>query len=668
VDIDGDGDYDLVVLDNDLTVDFYRNEGTRFVPNFRLRNGIIPLPPFTRWFLFLDFDGDGRIDICTEDSTYAGVKVYKNTGTVQSPVFTLLYSTLIDSAGNAVFAGQNSIPAFADIDGDGDFDLISPNYIGTLNLYENVGSATSPIYVFRTGFWQHITIFGDTCTVSPVASSLHGAAAYRFADIDGDGDLDLFIGDLFSTTLFYLCNIGAPQSPHMICCSLAFPPPQPVRTSGFNQSSFVDIDGDGDLDLFVGVLAGIVQRDGFWFYRNVGTPTVPSFQLQTTNYLTMIDVGLNAHPIFVDIDADGDQDMFIGNINGQINFFRNTGTLTSPAFTLVDTIYQNIQGGFSFVPTFVDIDNDGDKDLFIGKFDGRMSFYRNIGTPQSAVFTQASSSVDTINVIQSAAPAFVDIDNDGDGDLFVGKSNGRLSFYRNDGSPSSFQLTLVSTFYQNITAGQYSIPTFTDIDGDGDHDLFIGTSEGRIEFYRNDGTLANAQFVRVTNTYASTAPAQEASPAFVDIDGDGDKDLFMGTVKGGVHFYRNQLIPNSVSEEEIPPTARLYQNYPNPFNPVTHFGFWLPARLAPASAERAGQAAIADFARLSSSTNQGGQGLVSLKVYDVLGREVATLVNEVKPPGTYTVTFDGSALSSGVYLYRLTTPTFTATKKLVLLR
>ncbi len=86
VDIDGDGDLDLFILDNDLTVDFYRNEGTRFTPNFKLRNGIVPLPPFSRWFRFLDFDGDGRIDLCTEDSSYTGVRVYINTGTIQAPV------------------------------------------------------------------------------------------------------------------------------------------------------------------------------------------------------------------------------------------------------------------------------------------------------------------------------------------------------------------------------------------------------------------------------------------------------------------------------------------------------------------------------------------------------------------------------------------------------
>ena len=194
----------------------------------------------------------------------------------------------------------------------------------------------------------------------------------------------------------------------------------------------------------------------------------------------MIDVGMNAHPAFVDIDADGKQDMFVGNLNGQLSYFRNIGTPSSPSFRLVDSAYQNITGGFSFAPAFVDIDNDGKKDLFIAMYNGRMKFYHNIGTAQSATFVLEPSPVDTINLGTPAAATFVDIDDDGDQDLFIGKNDGRISFYRNNGTPASFQPVLNSTFYQNIVAGQNAFPTFTDIDGDGDFDLFIGTGEACI--------------------------------------------------------------------------------------------------------------------------------------------------------------------------------------------
>ncbi|MBX2992040.1 MAG: T9SS type A sorting domain-containing protein [Bacteroidetes bacterium] len=96
-----------------------------------------------------------------------------------------------------------------------------------------------------------------------------------------------------------------------------------------------------------------------------------------------------------------------------------------------------------------------------------------------------------------------------------------------------------------------------------------------------------------------------------------------------------------VDRRAVPTEFHLAQNYPNPFNPTTTIQFKIPA---------------------------GTYGHTSLRVYDLLGREVATLVNEVKQPGHYEVAFDASGLASGVYLYRLTSGSFTVTKKLLLLR
>jgi hypothetical protein len=101
--------------------------------------------------------------------------------------------------------------------------------------------------------------------------------------------------------------------------------------------------------------------------------------------------------------------------------------------------------------------------------------------------------------------------------------------------------------------------------------------------------------------------------------------------------------PTRIAEENrtAPEAFALLQNYPNPFNPSTRIGFSIPV---------------------------GTYGHTSLRVYDVLGREVATLVNEVKQPGSYEVTFDAEGLAGGVYLYRLTSGSFTETKRLMLLR
>jgi len=100
--------------------------------------------------------------------------------------------------------------------------------------------------------------------------------------------------------------------------------------------------------------------------------------------------------------------------------------------------------------------------------------------------------------------------------------------------------------------------------------------------------------------------------------------------------------PTSVEDEidnNIPTEYALYQNYPNPFNPLTKIGFQIP-----------------NFE------------FVSLKIYDLLGREVAVLANEEKQPGVYELHFDASNLSSGIYYYKLVSGNFIETKKMVLIK
>jgi hypothetical protein len=104
----------------------------------------------------------------------------------------------------------------------------------------------------------------------------------------------------------------------------------------------------------------------------------------------------------------------------------------------------------------------------------------------------------------------------------------------------------------------------------------------------------------------------------------------------------------SVEPLSSPLEFKLLQNYPNPFNPTTNIRFQ-----------------VADFAR---TNDEGGRGFVSLKVYDVLGREVATIVSERLSPGTYERTFNADDITSGVYFYKLESGGFVQTRKFLLLQ
>ena len=108
----------------------------------------------------------------------------------------------------------------------------------------------------------------------------------------------------------------------------------------------------------------------------------------------------------------------------------------------------------------------------------------------------------------------------------------------------------------------------------------------------------------------------------------------------GPKFPITILSPTDIEKEgNHPVNFVLYQNYPNPFNPTTNIGFQ-----------------ISDF------------GFVSIKVYDAIGNEITTMVNEEKSPGEYEVNFDASQLSSGLYFYRLSVGNYSETRKMLLLR
>tara|TARA_B100000519_G_scaffold191616_1_gene192214 strand:- start:346 stop:1452 length:1107 start_codon:yes stop_codon:yes gene_type:complete len=257
--------------------------------------------------------------------------------------------------------------------------------------------------------------------------------------------------------------------------------------------SFNDIDLDGDLDLFISVLGGdggIQLSENFLFYENSDN----IFSLKTTDFMNTIDLNSNVAPKVIDIDSDGDFDLFIGQdyntssfpIRGRIYFFRNIGTDGQNIFELEDDEFLGNDIGNSLVPTFADIDSDADLDLFIGDYNGNIIFYENIGDSNSMNFIY-NSNLEGIELNTYISPTFVDIDSDGDLDLFAGGNSGMLHFYRNIGSSSNFNFELVIDSFFDIDVGSRSHPAFIDYDSDGDYDLIIGSHNQNIKVYQNIG-------------------------------------------------------------------------------------------------------------------------------------------------------------------------------------
>ena len=157
--------------------------------------------------------------------------------------------------------------------------------------------------------------------------------------------------------------------------------------------------------------------------------------------------------------------------------------------------------------------------------------------------------------------------------------------------------------------------------------IFAGTSGGGVFLSTNNGTIWTSVNNGLPNTQVNA----------LSVSGT---NLFAGTSNGGVwRRPLSELISVQSLSTEVPDQFSLEQNYPNPFNPVTKLEFGISK-----------------------------SGFVSLKVFDLLGKEVVTLVNEKLNPGKYKVEFEGISLPSGVYLYTIASGEFTDTRRMMLIK
>ena len=296
---------------------------------------------------------------------------------------------------------------------------------------------------------------------------------------------------------------------------------------------------------------------------------------------------------FADLDNDGDQDLLSiqYNDNGGQNFvyWENEGTAQAPAFAAAQT---NPFGLSSFeyltTPHLVDIDNDGDLDLFAGTYEsideytGNILFFENVGTPGSPAF--APQQMNPFGLEPSdyqMVPVLVDLDNDGDFDLLGTNYNFdteliEFRYQENLGAAEAPQFgPPVNTPFGLSNESLYVlVHTVGDLDMDGDYDVLAGgvvyddgQSRPTLEYMENTGSAGAPAFAApVTNPFGIEFPltAYATVPALVDIDGDGDLDLFVAgyeyDLSGSdgmpvIWYFENTGMVNSTREAE--PVAQL---------------------------------------------------------------------------------------------------------------
>ncbi len=275
---------------------------------------------------------------------------------------------------------------------------------------------------------------------------------------------------------------------------------------------FFDYNADGKMDLIVSnhgyFLDSAVYPAGLALLKNTGTAFDPDFELVTRDYANIISFGfVRPHPAFGDIDGDSDEDMIIGESTGALHYFRNTaGPGNTASFILETANYQSIDVGQHSSPQLVDVDRDGLLDLVIGELNGNLNYYLNTGSVNVPVFTLQSATWGGVSVNQQgfttgqSVPFLAELDTSGDYSLLVGSEQGLIFHYNNIEGNLSGSFNLVTNNYENIRQGAMTSVHGADINNDGQTDLAIGNYRGGLVLFEHNSNIAPVSINMIDDT------------------------------------------------------------------------------------------------------------------------------------------------------------------------
>jgi hypothetical protein len=569
-DWNGDGLIDIIQGEEYGCLFVYPNTGTAKEPAYSYREflcdsqgkpidvGMHAAP------LVVDFDGDGAKDLLV--GTHVNrIIFFKNTGNDQNRK--LVFKGIVKSNGEPIelpakpIVGRSEgvfkedyypVLDMVDWNGDGRKDLLAGGYVtGRVYLLENKGTNPdgTPILSEPTPLESDGKIInvGDWC------------AAPCAADLNGDGKLDLISGnnpiskESIEANIFLRYYEGSGSSSQPALMEKPIPRDGDFPGPMLATPRLADLNGDGLLDLAVS------GRQNLYLFFNIGTKTSPKFKAH--NKPTLLPWGSDpiGFPQFVDYNRDGKPDLFDSYIislnsgaHSPFKFDKKKSLL--PRGVRIE--HPSGIGDDWFFPYLVDFDGDGDFDILFGDWHGTVWFHRNNGNDESPNYDQVGyrlkltdgkeikvgpigKDVNTdFNALQGArtVPSAADIDGDGIVDLLVGDNYGVVRFYRNVGSKTE------TVFELPVQVGDVkkrcSVDT-TDWDHDGRKDIIAGSAGGTVRVFRN--VLREGKIAFEEGIDPKLPPLKQPRVAMVDLNGDGDEDLFVPSTQGSVWIERSYL-------------------------------------------------------------------------------------------------------------------------------
>ncbi len=421
-------------------------------------------------------------------------------------------------AGNAIFSFDEG--------NDRDVDLLNGN-IGydNLSFLKNGGDSS---YANITQ-WDSIYPVCNT----PILMATYPAAFG--ADVTNDGLEDILISpnvtaggmDIKNVKLYknannQICNFEYQSDSFLVHDMLDF--------GTDSKPVFFDFNGDGLQDIIVGNFGYFrpyqTYKGTLAYYENTGTATQPKFKMRTEDYkgnggTPFSDYLLVApHPAFGDLDGDGKQDMLVGEINGYLHFFKNTGGTIAAFPAMTTPQYDSIDAGQFSAPFIYDVNGDSLLDILVGKKDGKISYFWNFGTKTNPQFHKDSVNVSfgSINITQSGS---------------------------NEG---------------------YAVP-FVLKTGTGVLKLLIGTNRGAIFNYDiNPNNLRSGAFTLNDADLLKSDAGTRATISVADINNDGLLEYLVGNSRGGLLMYSDSMWDQStvLSTPQVLPDQMQLKIYPNP--------------------------------------------------------------------------------------------------------
>jgi hypothetical protein len=579
MDLDNNGTLDLVVFDrtgNKILT--FKKENTNadytYKPEWQSY-----FPPLKNWLIIQDYNNDGLADLFTSGGN--GIQIFKGLSSSSgAPAFELVTDLLYSVYGNNslnLYVSPVDIPAIADVDSDGDLDIITFYILGTCveyhkNLSQELYShSDSLIFELRSSNWGNFTespssntvVFNDSCGRN---AGRHSGSTMLLHDFDHDSDLDLFLGDVSYPELQVLMN--QPQNGRDILAP--FPPNYPdysnLSVPVFPGAFLIHANQDNEPDLVIapntdllsintGRISSVFFNENSQFdFASTGSPFISH---------DIFDLGRNAYPVFSDFDRDGDQDIIVGNFGEYIpnenpniegiytaylTYLKNTGTPETPSFQVTSQDVGNLRtSNFRHLaPAAADLNGDLYPDLIVGTLNSGLLYLTQ--NPTDGTFSLQTAP--SITVQDYAKPALLDLDNDNQIDLLVGGKSGSFQYFRNTGTsnnpvftPENSDFSQLETVQEGLSNFGYSTPYFYNYDDT--LRLFSGSESGRLFAWNVNPQGANSTITYVDSNYQFVRDGIWTSPAIADLNSDGFPELIQGNRRGGLTYYKGD-VPQSI--------------------------------------------------------------------------------------------------------------------------